>query len=325
MTTCQLHSFETAKSIFHLPFPELIFRAQTVLREHFNPAEIQASTLLNIKTGGCSENCSYCAQSIHHKTGLKSSQLIGLEEVKKAVEMAKKHGIGRLCMGAAWRKPNGAQMEVICEMVRLVKSAGIETCMTLGMLTESQVQQLKSAGLDYYNHNVDTSPEFYPNVVTTRCFEDRLETIARVQNAGIHVCSGGILGLGESNDDRIKMLVVLANLEIPPRSVPINKLIPIPGTPLENQSPVKWQDFVRTIALARILMPRAFVRLSAGRESMSPPMQTLCFLAGANSIFVGEKLLTAGNHSLGEDLQLLESLGMAFENHHQRGIHGEIL
>jgi biotin synthase len=303
-------TFQEALDFFSLPFIELIFKAQTIHRDHFNQNAIQVSTLLSIKTGSCSENCAYCSQSAHHKTSLKKAPMMKLEEVLAAAKRAKEAGSTRFCMGAAGRGPRGDDLQLVCEMVKEVKKLGIETCVTLGLLTKEQALSLKEAGLDFYNHNIDTSQEFYGKVVTTRTFQDRLDTLETVRKAGIKLCCGGILGMGETNDDRIKMLVTLANLSPPPESVPINKLIRIPGTPLENQTDIDPFDFVRTIALARILMPNSYVRLSAGRQQMSDELQALCFTAGANSIFYGERLLTADNPAPDSDDRLFQRLGL---------------
>lgn len=271
---------------------------------------MQISTLLSIKTGGCPENCSYCPQSAHYQTGLQKEPLISVQEVVQAAIRAKSAGATRFCMGAAWRGPRDKDLALVCDMVDEVKKLGLETCVTLGLLNDSQAEKLKQAGLDFYNHNIDTAPEFYNKIITTRTFEDRVNTLESVRKSGIKVCCGGIIGLGETNDDRINMLVFLANLEEPPESVPINRLIKIPGTPLENQDPVDPFDFVRTIALARIIMPKSYVRLSAGRESMSDELQALCFMAGANSIFYGEKLLTTDNPIPEKDNRLFKRLGL---------------
>ena len=278
---------DEARELFHLPLTTLLYEAQSIHRKHFTPNSIQVSTLLNIKTGNCPENCSYCSQSAHYKTEIKKEPLMEVEKVITAAKQAKETGSTRFCMGAAWRTPRDKDLKVVCDLIAEVKKFGLETCVTLGLLNNSQAEQLKAAGLDFYNHNIDTSPEFYDKVITTRKFEDRLATIDNVRKAGIKVCCGGILGMGENNDDRIKMLVLLANLEQPPESVPINKLIKIPGTPLANQADIDPFDFIRTIALARILMPKSYIRLSAGRETMSDELQALCFIGGANSIFYG--------------------------------------
>ena len=303
-------TFQEASDIFHLPFSDLMYTAQTMHRERFNPSDIQISTLLNIKTGSCPENCSYCPQSAHYNTGLKKEPLMETADIVEAAKRAKDAGSTRFCMGAAWRGPRDQDLDVVCNVIREVKELGLETCATLGLLQEHQAHKLHDAGLDFYNHNIDTSEEYYDQIITTRTFEDRLKTLAYVRASGMKVCCGGILGLGETNDDRIKMLVLLSNLEEPPESVPINKLIKIPGTPLENVTDVDPFDFVRTIALARILMPKAYIRLSAGREQSSDEFQALCFLAGVNSIFYGEILLTARNPLPEQDNALFRRLGL---------------
>jgi biotin synthase len=297
-------------ALFELPFNDLLFRAQQVHREHHEPNTVQLSTLLSIKTGGCAEDCGYCSQSAHHDTGLPASKLMELDEVLEAARAAKAQGASRFCMGAAWREPKDRDMEKIARMVSEVKSLGMETCVTLGMLKAEQAQQLKEAGLDYYNHNVDTSPEHYGNIIGTRTYEDRLETLAHARNAGLHVCSGGILGMGETRADRASMIAHLAALNPAPESVPINQLVPVPGTPLENADPVDPFEFVRTIAVARITMPKSVVRLSAGREQMDEALQALCFLAGANSIFYGDRLLTTSNPQSQRDRALMDRLGL---------------
>ena len=298
------------QALFDLPFNDLIFQAQQVHRQWFDANEVQQSTLLSIKTGGCPEDCGYCSQSSKFETGLKASKLMDVEAVLEGAARAKAAGASRYCMGAAWRSPKDRDMDAVVEMIKGVRAMGMETCMTLGMLTPEQAAQLKQAGLDYYNHNVDTSEEYYGEIITTRSYEDRIETIGYVQDAGINVCAGGILGLGEEVSDRAGMLMVLANLSPQPQSVPINMLIPIDGTPLGNNEPVDPIDFVRCIAVARIMMPKSVVRLSAGREWMSDETQALCFLAGANSIFVGEALLTTANPSLSKDERLFQRLGL---------------
>lgn len=303
-------TFQEASQIFFLPFMELIYKAQTVHRENFNPNIIQPITILSIKTGRCSENCAYCAQSAHHKTGLPERPMMDIDQVIEAAKQAKEIGSTRFCMGAAGRGPTTDDLQSVYKMIKEVKKLGLETCVTLGLLTEQQAVCLKEAGLDYYNHNIDTSREFYSSVITTRSFQDRLNTIENVRKAGIKLCCGGILGMGETNNDRIAMLVTLANLSPPPEAVPINKLIRFPGTPLENQEEIDPFDFVRTIALARILMPTSSVRLSAGRKQMSDELQALCFIAGANSIFYGEKLLTANNAVPEEDIRLFKRLDL---------------
>lgn len=299
-----------AEKIYNLPFNDLLYRAHTVHRAQFDPNAIQMSRLLSIKTGGCAEDCGYCSQSAHYPTGLKASKLMEVERVLAEARKARDGGATRYCMGAAWRSPKDRDMDAIVAMVEGVRVLGMETCMTLGMLTPAQSARLAEAGLDYYNHNVDTSERFYSEIITTRSFADRLETLANVRDAGIKVCAGGILGMGETADDRISMLVTLANLAEPPESVPINMLIPIPGSKLADAAPVDPIDFVRTIALARILMPQSHVRLSAGRTDMSDETQALCFFAGANSIFVGETLLTADNPGEDHDAALFRRLGL---------------
>lgn len=303
-------TLEQAKSIFNLPLNDIIFEAQTIHRKHFSASKVQISTLLSIKTGSCPENCSYCPQSAHYQTGVKKEPLMSLDDVLKVAKKAKESGASRFCMGAAWRGPRDEDLEQVCAMVSEVKKLGLETCVTLGLLTDGQALKLKEAGLDFYNHNIDTSEDFYDKIITTRTFQDRIDTLGYVRKAGLKVCSGGIIGMGEGNEDRIKMLVTLANLDKPPESVPINKLIRITGTPLEGQEEVDPFDFVKTIALARILMPKSYIRLSAGREQMSDEMQALCFLAGANSIFYGEKLLTADNPIPENDRLLFKRLGL---------------
>ncbi len=304
-------TLDDAKIIYNLPFNDLLFRAQTIHRAHFDPNAVQMSRLLSIKTGGCAEDCGYCSQSAHYPTGLKASKLMEVERVLTEARKAKDAGATRYCMGAAWRSPKDRDMDTLVAMVEGVKALGMESCMTLGMLTERQAGELAEAGLDYYNHNIDTSERFYSEIITTRSFEDRLDTLERVRMAGIKVCAGGILGMGETVDDRISMLLTLANLPVPPESVPINQLIPIPGSKLADAEPVDPIDFVRTIALARILMPASHLRLSAGRTEMSDEMQALCFFAGANSIFVGDTLLTADNPGDDHDTALFRRLGLS--------------
>jgi biotin synthase len=301
---------DEVRSFFELPFNELLFRAQTVHRVHFDPNEVQISTLLSIKTGGCPEDCGYCPQSVHHDTGLEPEALLDVEAVVAAARCAREAGATRFCMGAAWRNPRGRNFERVVEMVRQVRAEGLETCVTLGMLDAEQSRALKQAGLDYYNHNLDTSPEFYGEIITTRTYQDRLDTLAHVRGAGINVCCGGIVGLGESRDDRVSLLCELANLPEHPASVPINQLVKVAGTPLEHEPGIDALEFVRTIAVARLLMPASRVRLSAGRGTMSDELQALCFLAGANSIFYGEKLLTTGNPDTARDDALFEKLGL---------------
>jgi biotin synthase len=299
-----------AQAIHDLSFNDLLFRAATVHRRHFDANEVQLSRLLSIKTGGCAEDCGYCSQSAHHASGLKASKLMEVERVINEAKRAKAQGATRYCMGAAWRSPKSRDMDSVVAMVEGVKALGMETCMTLGMLSDDDVVKLKDAGLDYYNHNIDTSERFYSSIIKTRTFQDRLDTLERVRNAGMKVCSGGIIGLGETDEDRIDMLVTLANLPEPPESVPINMLIAIQGTPLEKQKKVDPIAFVRVIALARIMMPTSFVRLSAGRTEMSDEMQAMCFFAGANSIFCGDTLLTADNPGEDKDTALFARLGI---------------
>jgi len=297
-------------ALFQLPFNDLIYQAQSIHRAHFDPNAVQISTLLSIKTGGCPEDCAYCPQSAHFDTGLKSQKLMAKEAVLAEANRAKSAGATRFCMGAAWRAPKDSDVEEVAELVAEVKALGLETCATLGMLTRSQAERLQRAGLDYYNHNLDTSESHYGRIITTRTYQDRLDTLASVRAAGMHVCCGGILGLGESLEDRAAMLLTLASLPVHPESVPINLLVRVEGTPLASADPVDPLQFVRTIAVARILMPASFVRLSAGREAMSEELQALCFLAGANSIFYGEKLLTTPNPTTHADRQLFERLGL---------------
>ena len=299
-----------ASALYAMPFNDLLFRAQTVHRENFDPNRVQLSRLLSIKTGGCPEDCGYCSQSVHHETGLTPSKLMEVERVVAEARKARDAGATRYCMGAAWRNPKPRDMAAVVAMVEGVKALGMETCMTLGMLDREQSEQLGRAGLDYYNHNIDTSERYYSEIITTRSYADRLQTLENVRAAGMKVCCGGILGMGEQAADRIEMLTTLANLPQHPESVPINMLIPIPGTPLANTLPIEPIDFVRIIALARIMMPQSYVRLSAGRTAMTDEMQALCFLAGANSIFVGDTLLTADNPSDDKDMALFRRLGL---------------
>ncbi len=303
-------SRDEVHAIFDMPFNELLFRAQGVHQAHFDPNAVQVSTLLSIKTGGCPEDCSYCPQSVHFDTGLEPERLMDVEAVVTAARRAKAAGASRFCMGAAWRNPKGRNFERVLEMVTRVRAEGLETCATLGMLDESQAADLRQAGLDYYNHNLDTSPEFYGEIISTRTYDDRLDTLRHVREAGINVCCGGIVGLGESREDRVSMLCELANLPEHPGSVPVNRLVKVEGTPLQAQADVDAIEFVRTIAAARILMPASYVRLSAGRTEMSDEMQALCFFAGANSIFYGEKLLTTGNPDTAHDDALFAKLGL---------------
>jgi len=297
-------------ALFDLPFPDLIFHAQRVHRLHFDPREVQISTLLSIKTGGCPEDCAYCPQSAHHQAGVKAGKLMEVGAVLEEARAAKAAGASRFCMGAAWRAPKDRDLDQVCAMVEGVRALGLETCATLGMLTAPQAAQLRNAGLDYYNHNLDTSPEFYGEIISTRVYQDRLDTLGHVRAAGIHVCCGGIVGMGEGRHDRIGMIATLASLPAHPESVPINLLVRIEGTPLAREAAFDPFEFVRTIAVARIAMPASVVRLSAGREDMSEETQALCFLAGANSIFHGPKLLTTPNPARERDIALLDRLGL---------------
>jgi biotin synthase len=299
-----------ALALLDMPFNDLLFRAQTVHRENFDPNRVQRSTLLSIKTGGCPEDCGYCPQAARHRTGVEEDAMVPLATVVKSAEAAKANGASRFCMGAAWRGPKARDLAPVLEMVREVKKLGLETCCTLGMLKAGQAEQLREAGLDYYNHNLDTAPEFYAEVITTRDYRDRLDTLERVRGAGIRVCCGGIVGMGESRSTRAGLLAQLASLDPQPESVPINQLVQVEGTPLHGTEPLPWSEFVRTVAVARILMPRSYVRLSAGRTQMHEAVQALCFLAGANSIFYGEKLLTTGNPDLARDNALFAALGL---------------
>jgi len=297
-------------ALFALPFPELVFRAAGVHRAHFDPTEVQISTLLSVKTGGCPEDCSYCTQSVHNETGLKATKLMAVEAVLSEARAAKEAGASRFCMGAAWRGPRDKDLDAVCEMVEGVKALGMETCVTLGMLTADQATRLKQAGLDYYNHNIDTSPEYYRHVITTRTFQDRLDTLEHVRNAGVQVCCGGIVGMGESREDRVGLIHALASLPAHPESVPINALVGQNTRATAASEKIDQLEFVRTIAVARITMPKSMVRLSAGREDMSDETQALCFLAGANSIFYGPKLLTTPNPVADSDRNLFARLGL---------------
>jgi biotin synthase len=310
-------SVDEIESLFRLPFADLLYRAQQVHRELFDPNAVQLSTLLSIKTGGCSEDCGYCPQSAFHQAGVENRKMLDVAEVVKAAKAAQDAGAGRFCMGAAWREPSDEDMESVVEMVKAVRGLGMETCATLGMLREEHVARLRVAGLDYYNHNLDTAPEFYGKIISTRDYQDRLDTLERVRSAGINVCSGGIVGMGESLTQRAGLIAQLANMDPYPESVPINNLVKVEGTPLEDTEALDPLDFVRTIAVARITMPKARVRLSAGRQQMSDAVQALCFLAGANSIFYGDQLLTTGNPDVERDRALLDKLGMYpfAENH----------
>jgi biotin synthase len=298
------------EALFHLPFMDLLFHAQQVHREHFDANAVQLSTLLSIKTGGCPEDCGYCPQSAHFDTGVEASKLMPLQEVVDAARAAKAQGATRFCMGAAWRSPKPRDIERVSEMVRAVKALGLETCMTLGMLDAEQAQALDAAGLDYYNHNLDSAPEFYRQIIGTRTYQDRLDTLAHVRRAGIKVCCGGIVGMGESRAQRAGLIAQLANLAPYPESVPINNLVQVEGTPLAGTEPLDPFEFVRTIAVARITMPKTMVRLSAGREQMDDALQALCFAAGANSIFYGDRLLTTSNPQAGRDRALFDRLGL---------------
>ncbi len=306
-------TYQEAHEIFQLPFMELLYKAHTLHREYFNPNALQTSTLLSVKTGACTENCSYCAQSAHYKTGTQKESMLDKEQILKYAKAAKDKGSSRFCMGASGRSPSDKDLEVLCDVIGEVKNLGMETCVTLGLLDENQAQKLKDSGLDFYNHNIDTSREYYSNVITTRTFEDRLNTIKNVRDAGLKICVGGILGMGESNDDRINMLVLLANLPTPPESIPINQLVRIPGTPLANGEELDCFDFVRIIALARILMPQSYIRLSAGRAQMDDSLQALCFFAGANSVFYGDRLLTTENAAPSRDDMLFARLNLSKE------------
>ncbi|MCW5668091.1 MAG: biotin synthase BioB [Hydrogenophaga sp.] len=304
-------STEAVVALFDQPFTELLFRAQTVHREHFDPTEVELATLLSIKTGGCPEDCGYCPQSVHYDTGVAASKLMAVEEVRDAAVRAKAAGATRFCMGAAWRAPKDRDVQAVAELVRAVKDVGLEACATLGMLNEGHAETLRDAGLDYYNHNLDSAPDFYGDIVTTRDYQDRLDTLQRVRGAGVRVCSGGIVGMGETRVQRAALIAQLANLAPDyPESVPINNLVKVEGTPLADQAELDPLEFVRMIAVARITMPRARVRLSAGRQQMSDAVQALCFAAGANSIFYGEKLLTTGNPDIERDRALMQRLGL---------------
>ena len=306
---------EEVLALMNQPFNDLLFDAQVTHRRHFNPNQVQLSTLLSIKTGACPEDCKYCPQSARYDTGLEKEKLLQIEQVIEAAKIAKASGSSRFCMGAAWRSPHDRDIPAVAEMIREVKSLGLETCMTLGMLSEQQSENLASAGLDYYNHNLDTSKEFYGEVITTRTYQDRLNTLANVRNSGMKVCAGGIVGMGEEQQDRAGLLMELANLPVHPESVPINMLVKVAGTPMANQADLDPFEFIRTIAVARLMMPKSYVRLSAGREDMNEQMQAMAFMAGANSIFYFEKLLTTPNPKANSDMQLFERLGIAPEEY----------
>lgn len=301
---------ERVEALFALPFNDLVYRAASVHREHFDPNAVQLSTLLSVKTGGCSEDCGYCSQSARYDTGLERERLLDVAEVVETARIARANGATRFCMGAAWRGPKDKDLDLVVEMVREVKALGLETCVTLGMLKPGQAERLKAAGLDYYNHNLDTGSDYYDQVITTHRHEDRLETLARVRAAGIHVCCGGIIGMGESRQVRAQLIAELASLKPQPESVPINMLVRIPGTPLADAEALDPLEFVRTVAVARITMPRSHVRLSAGRRELGEAVQALCFLAGANSIFYGDRLLTTGNPEADADRRLFDKLGL---------------
>ncbi|HZL59999.1 MAG TPA: biotin synthase BioB [Stellaceae bacterium] len=306
------HDWSAAEieALYDLPFTELVFRAQTAHRRGFAPNEVQLSTLLSIKTGGCPEDCAYCPQSAHFEAGIDAAKLMDVPAVLAEARAAKESGAQRFCMGAAWREPKDRDLDAVCGMIEGVKALGLETCATLGMLTENQARRLKSAGLDYYNHNLDTSPEFYGAIITTRVYQDRLDTLARVRESGMKLCCGGIVGMGESRGDRVGLIAALANLPIHPESVPINLLVQVEGTKLAGTPALDPIEFVRTVAVARLCMPRSVVRLSAGREGMSEEMQALCFLAGANSIFCGPRLLTTPNPARDADAEMMDRLGL---------------
>lgn len=306
---------EEVLALMNQPFNDLLFDAQVTHRRHFNPNQVQLSTLLSIKTGACPEDCKYCPQSARYDTGLEKEKLLQIEQVIEAAKIAKASGSSRFCMGAAWRSPHDRDIPAVAEMIREVKSLGLETCMTLGMLSEQQSENLASAGLDYYNHNLDTSKEFYGEVITTRTYQDRLNTLANVRNSGMKVCAGGIVGMGEEQQDRAGLLMELANLPVHPESVPINMLVKVAGTPMADQADLDPFEFIRTIAVARLMMPKSYVRLSAGREDMNEQMQAMAFMAGANSIFYCEKLLTTPNPKANSDMQLFERLGIAPEEY----------
>jgi biotin synthase len=313
----RIWNVENVLKLYEEPFSDLLYRAMTVHRQYFPEATMQLSTLLNVKVGGCPEDCHYCPQAERYHTGVEAKKLMSPEEVKQQAEAAKAAGATRFCMGASWRELKDRDVPKVQALIQTVKSLGMETCVTLGMLTDSQARALKEAGLDYYNHNIDSSPEFYEKIITTRTYADRLQTLQRVRDAGLHVCCGGIIGMGEAREDRAGMLVTLANFDPQPESVPINQLAPVEGTPLAFSAPLDSFEFIRTIAIARIMVPKARVRLSAGRDQMSDEMQALCFMAGANSIFYGkEVLLTTGNPKVTEDQALLKRLGIAVVEGH---------
>ncbi len=307
-------SLKQIQDLFELPFNDLLFQSHSVHRKHFDPNSVQLSTLLNVKTGGCPENCRYCSQSAHYKTELTKEKLMDAASVKKAANIAKQNGASRFCIAAAWRQLHDRDVDNIAAMIEAIKSEGLESCASLGMVTEEQMTRLKKAGLDFCNHNIDTSRDFYPNIVTTRTYEDRLQSIKNINNAKVKVCCGGIIGMGENVRDRSEMLLTLSELDPQPLSVPINRLVPIKGTPLSDTQSIDNIDYVRTIAVTRIVLPKSYVRLSAGREGMSEEMQSLCFFAGANSIFYGEKLLTTANPKTNKDIAMLNKLGIKTTN-----------
>jgi biotin synthase len=309
-STAQAWSVQAVADIMALPFADLMHRAQTIHHANFDPNKVELATLLSVKTGGCPEDCSYCPQSVHFDAGVEATKLLGVDAVREAAQRAKASGATRFCMGAAWRAPKDRDIEAVAQLVKTVKEVGLEACCTLGMLADGHAEQLRDAGLDYYNHNLDSAPDFYGSVITTRDYQDRLDTLQRVRDAGVNVCSGGIVGMGESREQRAGLIAQLANLDPYPESVPINHLVKVEGTPLADQPDLDPFEFVRTIATARITMPRARVRLSAGRQQMSEELQALCFLAGANSIFYGEKLLTTGNPDVQADRLLFQRLGV---------------
>jgi biotin synthase len=312
---------EAIEKLYCLSFFELLFKAAEIHRQYFPGNEIELNTLLNIKTGACPEDCAYCPQSGRYNTGLKKEKLMSLEKIVEKARQAKESGACRFCMGAAWRSPPASAMPQLAEIIKSVKALGLQVCMTLGMLKRAEAEELKSAGLDFYNHNLDSSPEYYQKIITTRTYQERLDTLENVRKSGIKVCCGGIIGMGESRIDRIGLLKQLANLSQPPESVPINRLIPVKGTPLENTAQMDNFEFIRTIAIARIIMPASRVRLSAGRESMSEEMQALCFMAGANSIHFGEKLLVTGNPAKSQDIQMLKKLGLKIKQPQEKDIY----
>jgi biotin synthase len=308
--TTSCWSIEKIKTLFELPFTELLFQAQTAHRAHFDNREMELCTLLSVKTGACPEDCGYCSQSGHYDTGLDREKLLSVEAVKAEAKRARMNGSKRLCIGAAWRSPPKKDLPIVLEMIKAIKAEGLEACATLGMLETADAQALKEAGLDFYNHNLDTSPEYYKQVTSTRTYQDRLDTLEEVRKAGIHICCGGILGMGETREDRISLLHQFASLPHTPDSIPINRLVPIPGTPLGDAAPIDNFEFIRTIAVTRIVCPAAVIRLSAGRSTMSLEMQALCFMAGANSMWLGDKLLTTPNAAAQDDIALMDQLGM---------------